>query len=200
LSRIADYRARLRTLKDWAPSLRAESRLPGPRGNLELLVAVADEGDAETFLSLVDDNAPDRAPSGTHGEFVAACGATGVGARIAAGEEALWPRLRALASDPRSRVREGVATGLQRIGDAVMGRLLAGVEPWAEGNPVEWRRWSRASASRGCSATPRWPAASTHADVGWVLRENLKKARLERMHGRGSRRCARGWAGAGTPP
>jgi hypothetical protein len=158
MSRRADYRATLRTLTDWAPYLLAESNLPGPRANLELLAAVADEGDTPRLLSLLDHD-PDCAPTGTPGEFVAACGAAGLGARIAAGESAVWPRLRALAGDPRWRVREGVAMGLQRIGDADMERLLKGVDGWVDGTPLE----RRAAAAGLCE--PRLLGDPGHAEA-----------------------------------
>ena len=39
------YRQILKTLEDWDDFLLQESNLPGPRANLELVQAVADEGD-----------------------------------------------------------------------------------------------------------------------------------------------------------
>src|SRR2546430_16009312 len=45
--RVAGYRNELRGLKDWEPYLRKHSRLPGPRANLELVAAVAEEADAD---------------------------------------------------------------------------------------------------------------------------------------------------------
>jgi len=55
--RQEEYRRTLTSMKsdgvDWVPFLLKESRLPGPRGNLELAQAVADEGDSETFLKLL---------------------------------------------------------------------------------------------------------------------------------------------------
>lgn len=49
MTKQADYRATLETLApdEWDSYLGAESGLPGPRGNLELLQAVADVADAE---------------------------------------------------------------------------------------------------------------------------------------------------------
>ena len=44
------YRHTLRTLADWDQFLMQESGLPGPRGNLELMQAVADEGTLDLFL------------------------------------------------------------------------------------------------------------------------------------------------------
>ncbi len=237
MSRRTDYRTALRALTDWEPYLLAHSNLPGPRANLELLAAVADEGDTPRFLALLERHPPDGSPTHTPGEFVAACGAAGLGARIAAGDSGLWPRLRALAGDPRWRVREGVAMGLQRIGDADMGRLLEEMEAWADGSALERRAivaglceprllagpgharavlgildritgsltaeqdpraddvrvlrkalgygWSVAIVARPSEGKKRFEhrTADRSPDVRWVLRENLKKARLERMDG-----------------
>lgn len=48
-------------------------------------------------------------------------------------------RLRELASDPRWRVREGVAIGLQRFGRDDMGRLIAGMKGWSGADPFAQR-------------------------------------------------------------
>src|SRR3989475_2991649 len=45
--RLEGYRNELRGLKDWEPYLRKHSGLPGPRANLELVAAVAEEADAD---------------------------------------------------------------------------------------------------------------------------------------------------------
>jgi len=44
-----EYRKILQTNTDWDPYLLSESCLPGPRANLELAHAVAEEGSLETF-------------------------------------------------------------------------------------------------------------------------------------------------------
>lgn len=49
MTRIDGYRQILKTLDDWVPFLKRESGLPGPRGNLELAHAVAQEGNKELF-------------------------------------------------------------------------------------------------------------------------------------------------------
>jgi hypothetical protein len=129
VSRADEYRRELREAPDWEAYLRAHSNLPGPRGNLELLGAAADVGSLAQFerVAASDD------------EFVAACGAAGLGQVAAAGEDGVLPKLRSLASDGRWRVREGVAMGLQRLGDARMNRLLGEMERWADGSPLEQR-------------------------------------------------------------
>ena len=51
MNKIETYRVTLRTLPlpEWDTYLLQESHLPGPRSNLELAQAVADEGDAALF-------------------------------------------------------------------------------------------------------------------------------------------------------
>lgn len=130
----AAYREALRQLpdRDWEPYLRAHSNLPGPRGNLELLEAVGDEASVDRLFTL----------AASDDEFLAACGAAGLGRVVAEGtpsaEDAL-ARMRELADDPRWRVREGVAMGLQRIGDADGRRLLAILGAWATGTLLQRR-------------------------------------------------------------
>lgn len=51
MTKVADYRQILRNLETWQPFLLAESGLPGPRGNMELAKAVAEEGD-EALLQI----------------------------------------------------------------------------------------------------------------------------------------------------
>lgn len=120
-SRVEAYRAELRTLKDWESYLKKHSGLPGPRANLELVAAVAEEADADRLWRL----------SASQDEFLALCGTAGLG-RVALMEpETAMTWLRELASDPRWRVREGVAIALQRLGKESMPRLLAEMKVWS---------------------------------------------------------------------
>jgi hypothetical protein len=226
VSRRDEYREALRALpSSWEPYLREHSGLPGPRANLELVEAVADEGDEELFPRLI----------GTDDEYLVVCGLVGLGRLLAEGRRELLPELRAAASDERWRVREGVVLGLQRLGDRDVGQLFDAVEPWAGGNDLERRAaaaavseprflreetnalraldlldaltesvagaadrradgfrvlrkglgycWSVAVAALpdpGKARMERW-LASDDSDVRWIMRENLKKARLARM-------------------
>jgi hypothetical protein len=234
VGRIEEYRQKLQTIEEWEPLLLIESGLPGPRGNLELLQAVVEEGSTAQFIELLEWT-PDRAPTGTREEFLAACGAAGLGASIARGEDRLWPKLRELASDPRWRVREGVAMALQRIGDEDMRRLLRGIRSWITGGALERRAvaaglceprllkdvmsaqavlgvleeitaslegepigpsdegrvlrqalgycWSVAIAAlpaEGKKRFERW-GESADPNIRWIVRENLKKKRLDRV-------------------
>jgi hypothetical protein len=125
-----DYRAALRDLSgEWEAYLEATSDLPGPRANLELVQAAADEGSFEQFQRWV------RSDS----EFLGVCGAVGLGRLIAEGRTELLETLRALANDPRWRVREGVAMGLQRFGARDMTALLEAMRHWQDGSLLERR-------------------------------------------------------------
>jgi hypothetical protein len=228
------YRAKLRTLPDWEAYLMAESGLPGPRGNIELAQAVAEEGDVRLFRRYTG-HTVDVAPANSPREFLAFCGVIGLGRVLAEGDASLLEPLRAHAVDPRWRIREGVAMALQRLGDADMDQLVTAMREWSTGSPLEQRAaaaalceprllgqarhaeavlrildgitravegasqrrsdeflalrkglgycWSVAVAARpepGKARMEKW-LDSPDADVKWIMRENLKKARLERM-------------------
>jgi hypothetical protein len=68
-------------------------------------------------------------------EYLAFCGAVGLGRLLSEGEEDAVPRLHTLAGDSRWRVREGVAMGLQRLGDDDPSRLLAICQDWLVDSP-----------------------------------------------------------------
>lgn len=226
------YRQTLRSLATWDDYLLAESGLPGPRGNLELAAAVADEGDAACFAHL---RAAGAASLGSPLEFLAFCGTLGLGKLLAQGQGEPLDELRLLASEPRWRVRESVAMALQRWGAADMAAVLVCLEDWATGNRYEQRAvvaalcepsllrepaaaratlalldrvtatlvgggdaksesfrvlrqalgygWSVAVVALPASGKPLFERWLQHADanVRWVMRENLGKARLARM-------------------
>ena len=122
--RVETYRVDLRKLDDWEPYLKKHSGLPGPRANLELVAAVAEEADPDRLWRY----------SASSDEFLALCGTAGLG-RIALLEpDTVMAWLHELASDPRWRVREGVAMALQRIGRESMPRLIADMKVWARDN------------------------------------------------------------------
>lgn len=128
-NRVAAYRDELRRLKRWEPYLQKNSGLPGPRANLELVAAVAEEADADVLWQL----------SASKDEYLALCGTAGLG-RIALLEpDTVMSWLRELASDPRWRVREGVAMALQRIGRENMPVLLAEMKEWMHGDAFAQR-------------------------------------------------------------
>ena len=234
MSKVEYYRQILRTLGDWDPFLLQESGLPGPRANLELLQAVADEGSEAQFRQWLT-YGPDRAPVNSPEQFLALCGVVGLGRLLAEGDREVLPVLRGYACDPRWRMREGVAMALQRLGDRDMDALLAEMAGWSRGNWLEKRAaaaavceprlltkthhaqhvlqllddittsiatakdrksdafktlrqalgycWSVAVGalpSEGKAVMGKWlPVADP--DVAWIMKENLKKKRLQRI-------------------
>jgi hypothetical protein len=234
MKRVDAYRQTLQTIDDWDSYLLAESRLPGPRANLELARAVAEEGDEALFRRYLALDAS-RAPTNTPGEFLPVCGVLGMGRLLAQGQREVLSTLRLCASDSRWRVREAVAMALQRFGEVDMESLLHEMEVWSQGNLLEQRAaaaalcepsllgradqvervllildsitasiervedrrsdefralrkglgycWSVAVASCpqvGKARMETWFACPDR-DVRWIMRQNLKKKRLERM-------------------
>ena len=128
-ARVEVYRAELRVLQDWEPYLKKHSGLPGARANLELVEAVGEEADADRLWRL----------SASTDEFLALCGTAGLG-KVALMEPAtVMTWLKELASDPRWRVREGVAIALQRIGREDMSHLVAEMHEWSADGPYVQR-------------------------------------------------------------
>jgi hypothetical protein len=236
MSKVEEYREALRELGDWDSFLLRESGLPGPRGNIELGRAVAEEGDEELFRRFLDyDEA--TAPTNSPQEFLAFCGVLGLGRLLAEGNMELLATLRRCASDGRWRTREAVAMALQRWGEADMVSLLREMEEWSKGSVLEKRAaaaalceprllgdrshtrevlrlldsmtvsieevqdrrsdeftafrtglgycWSVAVVAlpeEGKRLMEKW-FSSDDSDVLWIMKENLRKKRLERMDG-----------------
>jgi hypothetical protein len=234
MSKMDKYRETLRTLNDWDSYLLKESGLPGPRANLELAQVVADEGNLELFRRYTAYTA-DQAPVNSPYEFLAFCGVVGLGRLLAEGNIGLLETLRIHASDPRWRIREAVSMALQRLGDTSMDQLIAAMQTWSKGTPLEQRAaaaalceprllghakharavlsildeitatfeqvtnrrsedflalrkglgycWSVAVVAlpnEGTLLMEKW-LVTADKDIQWVMRENLKKARLARM-------------------
>ena len=145
MTKVDDYRQKLKSLDHWDAFLRKESGLPGPRGNLELAEAVADVGNQARFehlLSLDNAKATTNSPEG----YLVFCGVVGMGKLIAEGKAKYWDKLRSYASDSRWRIREAVAIALQRVGDTDIDKLLSKMEIWKDGNWLEKRAVAAALA------------------------------------------------------
>ena len=140
-SPIDSYRTHLCELPDWDDYLRRESRLPGPRANLELLEAVIQAGDSCRFAHLLAlDNAfPAGAPPNTPDEFLTVCAIAGLGKLVAEGDRAWLAVLRRRAADARWRVREAVAIALQHWGDHDIWALVDEMRNWSTGGWLEQR-------------------------------------------------------------
>lgn len=153
MSRTEAYREQLRKLKSWTPFLMRNSGLPGPRGNLELAHAFAMEASPKQILDLAGIS-PEQAEENTPQVFLAFCGVLGLGRLIAEGDVHLLARLRRLASDPRWRIREAVATALQLVGDTRMRILWREMNTWAKGNWYEMRAAATALCEPRLLKTP----------------------------------------------
>ncbi len=138
MNKAVRYREKLQKFKDWDSFLLKESGLPGPRANLELVQAVVEEGDEELFQRFLTFT-PEKAPTNSPYEFLAVCGVVGLGRLISEGKASLLKTLRLFASDPRWRIREGVAMALQRLGEKDMNMLLQEMDRWSEGSLLEMR-------------------------------------------------------------
>jgi hypothetical protein len=145
MAKVDDYRHKLRMLATRDAYLLQESGLPGPRGNIELARAVADEGDRALFERYLAYD-PAAAPTHSPYEFLAFCGVLGQGKLLVEGDRNALQTLRICASDPRWRIREAVAMALQRYGSMDMASLIQEMAGWCEGNLLE----KRAAAAAIC--------------------------------------------------
>jgi hypothetical protein len=225
---IDTHRAALRDLTDWMPYLTANSGLPGPRGNLELVAACGEEADQVRAEELI----------ATGDEFATVCGTVALGRWFGEGDDRHLDVLHTAAADERWRVREGAAMAVQRAADTDPERAFALAEQWATDPDPLVRRAAVAAvceprllrdapyarralalldavtddlAARPLDVrrTPHWRtlrqalgygwsvvvAASPDdglavferlsrfddPDVRWIVRENRKKARLQRV-------------------
>lgn len=151
MSKTDDYRQTLKKLDDWIPFLRKNSGLPGPRGNLELAHVVAELGSKKQFRQFLSFQAEENTPE----VFLVFCGVMGLG-KLAANEPKLFDQLREYASDPRWRIREAVATGLQLVGDQDMDLLLKEMQKWSKGNWYEQRAAAAALAEPRLLKQPKY--------------------------------------------
>jgi len=122
--------------------LTSNSNLPGPRGNLELANAFAnclaeysiptDDKLWALCLKMISISA-EVAPVNTSAEFIPFCGTVGIGS-IAAEHSHYFEkgltRLRQLAKDPRWRMREAVAMGLQKLMTSNAVAVLKQLNAW----------------------------------------------------------------------
>ena len=169
MSKSDIYRQKLRTTQNWIPYLRKNSGLPGPRGNLELANAAACEvnkAQIEELLSTPYKSANENTP----GVFIFFCGLLGLGKLVAEGDLEQLPRLRRYASDSRWRVREGVATALQLIGDQDLDLLIKEMGAWSRGN------WYEKRAAAAALAEPRLLNDSRHVVKILAILDSITKA------------------------
>jgi len=132
--------------------LLSRSNLPGPHANLELLHRFSDSVEQQcnghcdelwdlcvSFVSIPQD----KAFTGSSMEFIPMCGTVGFGAIGVSNDSARNPyfersmeRLKAIAGDPRWRVRESVAIALQKVLERSRKRAVRTLSEWIE--PEQW--------------------------------------------------------------
>ena len=135
------------------------SNLPGPRGNLELaglfassVVEYSGKNIDKLWALCLKMTAisADEAPVNTASEFIPFCGTVGIGSTAAAHSSYLKKtliRLHELANDPRWRMREGVAMGLQKLILLNANTVLTELKKWViGGNLLELRAVAAAVA------------------------------------------------------
>jgi len=165
-SKVARYRQQLRGMGAWKGFLLRESGLPGPRGNLELAHAFAQEASREQIeacLGVQLESSPENTPEA----FLVFCGVLALGRLIAAGDHALLGRLRGYASDPRWRVREAVAMAMQMLGEVDRRLFLLELEQWVAGN------WYEKRAVAAALAEPRLLTDETTAGRALKLLDSI---------------------------
>ncbi|MDZ7884267.1 MAG: HEAT repeat domain-containing protein [Mycobacterium sp.] len=134
---------------EWHGFLAEHSGLPGPRANTELALAyasVADRSQIDLAIASAD-------------EYLAMCGTVGLGA--AATDAGALAALHRLASDPRWRIREAVAMGLQLLGDHDFGALERIVRVWVrDRDPLVVRAAAAAICEPRLLGTPHGAAVA----------------------------------------
>jgi hypothetical protein len=175
MGRSEEYRAALRATPadGWDAWLAARSGLPGPRANLELAQVVADEAPSATL----------RRYAGAGDDYLALCGAVGLGRLLAQGD----PRAAGVC-EPRLLRQPGPATRALGLLDQVTGSL-ATRPPGERADPAAralrqalgycWSVAVAALPAEGFARLERW-AAADDPDVRWLVRENLRKSRMRR--------------------
>ena len=130
MTRVDAERAAFVAAPDRVAYLRANSHLPGPRSNLELIAAAAEEVDRPWAYEWA------TAPVGADPTdvFVISVALVALGRFCAAGKAGAEEGLRRRAADDEWRLRESVAIGLQRLGDDRPDELARIAAEWSRGD------------------------------------------------------------------
>lgn len=155
MASVDEYRRQLRREKNWTGYLKLHSNLPGPCANLELVKAVAEEGDRVLFGTLT--SAAAVVPANTPEEFLVVCGIVGLGRLAAEGDGSVLSTLQVFAGSPSRRIHKAVAMALQRLGDEDFDQLLEVCGKWIGGSYLEKR------AVVAAIAEPRLLTSTEHA-------------------------------------
>ena len=133
-----EYQAILQTTRDWIPYLKANSALPGPRGNLELAYAAAKAASSDRVEEMLAADGPNVLENSPE-VFVVFCGIVSWGALFTPDDQRIFGVLKRYANDPRWRIREAAAMSLQEIGKKDMRILLHELQTWLDGSYCELR-------------------------------------------------------------
>lgn len=177
MARIDDDRSEFRNTPDRVAYLRANSHLPGPRSNLELLSAAAEEVDRPWAYEWA------AAPVGPDPTdvFVVSVGLVALGRFAAAAEAGAEKGLRRRAADDEWRIREAVAIGLQRLGDDRPDELARIAREWSSSDDPLVARAAVAAVAE--PRLLRTPAAADSAlevlDAATSLLERSRDRRSE---------------------
>lgn len=133
MGRKEEYIQVLRTISDWIPYLKANSNLPGPRGNLELAYAAAQLSSMEQMKIMLAADGPDVLENSPE-VFVVFCGIVSSGTLFTKDNPEILGIIKHYADDPRWRIREAAAMALQEIGKKDIQLLLTEVDSWLDGS------------------------------------------------------------------
>jgi hypothetical protein len=118
-------------------NLLKNSRLPGPRGNLELLFSFSKTATEDEVNECLSYCVPDVRNSPE--EFVAMCGIVGYCVLHKNSIGTTLAFVRKYASQCSWRVREAVAIGIQQIAERNMNEIIDTLKNWTGGNDLEKR-------------------------------------------------------------
>ena len=117
--------------------LKANSNLPGPRGNLELLYKYAGQANEESISECLKEICPDTTNSPE--EFVGMCGIVGYAVLNRDNPKEAIGAIRKFASHQSWRIREAVAIGIQEMAEGRISEIQNLLSCWVEGNQFEQR-------------------------------------------------------------
>lgn len=139
MSKSDYYKSVLIALPQWEEYLMANSCLPGPRSNLELLYAFMDLAEWEQIYALLQYDRLYKLPQNNPQGFLVICAVAALGKICVNGDAEALRLLRSYTSDFRWRIREAVAMAIQHVVkmDIVLAETIA--NDWVDGNLLECR-------------------------------------------------------------
>ncbi len=136
--------------QQWIRYLERQSGFQDEEIDLGLVQQACQSGNEPLFREWIQVS-ESKAPPNSPGEFVAMCGAAGLGRLVAQGKTEYYATLRKLSNDPRERVRMGVVIAIQEIGKRDFEGLMGELNTWKRGTVLE-----RQVAVAGLCAPSLW--------------------------------------------